>query len=106
MTVTSRRGRTERCTAGCEREDADKSDWLADVDDRHPVFAEVTRRLDDLLGVRTSSEVAAHLRVAAISDVEIGFGGRLTSSLQAGSIRGSLRGDECFLDTEVVAIYW
>lgn len=80
--------------------------WLATVDDRRPIFAEVTRRVDDHFTVTTSSEVAAVLRVAALFDVGLGFGGTLVPRQAPGSPKVETRPDERFLDTEIIAIYW
>ena len=81
-------------------------DWLNSVDTRRPIFAEVTRRVDDTLGAETSNEVTYALRAAVLT--EMGLGGPLVP--QASGVGGHdqppVFGPERFLDTEIVAIYW
>lgn len=81
-------------------------DWLASVDTRRPVFAEVTRRVDATLGVETSHEVSYALRTAAVA--ESGLRGPMVPQASRASGQGQAPGlePERFLDAEIVAIYW
>lgn len=83
-----------------------EGDWLDTVDKRRLVFSELTRRIDELIGVETSRDLAATYRVAAVADIGLGLGGTLAPSPPAGSPRQETPRDERFLDAEIVAIYW
>ena len=81
-------------------------DWLNSVDSRRPVFSEVTRRIDALLGVETSNDVTYALRTTALA--KVGVRGPLVPKGSPLSRHGQAPGfgSERFLDTEIVAIYW
>ena len=81
-------------------------DWLASVDSRRPIFAEVTRRVDATLGVETSHEVSYALRTAAVA--ESSLRGPMVPQASRASGQGQAPGleSERFLDAEIVAIYW
>lgn len=81
-------------------------DWLSTVDERRPVFSEITRHIDELMGVETSRETAAIYRVAALADIGLGLGGTLAPNAAGASPRRASPRDERFLDTEIIAIYW
>ena len=79
-------------------------DWLNSVDDHRPVFAEITKGVDDSLAVETPSEVAYELRIQALrySSPE------LTVESDSSAESGNLGASRCerFLDSEIIAIYW
>ena len=82
-------------------------DWLSSVDGRRPVFAEVTRRVDEVLGVETSGKVAFDLRDAAMRNA--GLAGMLAPQASSGSGHDPTpvpSRHERFLDAEIIAIYW
>ena len=81
-------------------------DWLDSVDTRRPIFAEVTRRLDETFGVETSSEVTYALRTAVLTEVGVGVPIVPQASDVSGHDQAPVFGPERFLDAEVVAIYW
>ncbi len=90
----------EALTRGSER----PRNWLDSVDDYRPVFANVTKRMDDSLGVKTPPKVAHKLRIETL--------GRpfQEKTLQPVSLAASANPTEFqyekFLDTEIIAIYW
>ena len=78
--------------------------WLDSVDGYRPVFAEVTKSVDDSLGVETPLEVASKLRSEAL-----GRSVREETLELAGSVAtGNPPEPRCerFLDSEIIAIYW
>lgn len=81
-------------------------DWLRTVDERRSVFASIADRMDEVLAVETSKESAAHYRVTALVDMGLGLGPALESAKAVQSGLSPRRGEERFLDTEIVAIYW
>ena len=86
---------------------ASGQDWLNSLDDRRRVFREVTKCLDQVLGVQTSSEVAYEARQAAMRNV--GFGRVEPTETENGTGTGKTPFQSCeerFVDTEIVAIYW
>ena len=81
--------------------------WLSSVDGRRSVFAEVTKRVDKVLGVETSNEDAHHLRQAAMRNA--GLPRTLTPQVSSGLEHDAvpvLSSHERFLDAEIIAIYW
>ena len=82
-------------------------DWLSSVDNRRPVFTELTQRVDAALGSETSNEVAYQLRSAAME--KIGIDGMPASQTHGGSENESMLGrnrEERVLEAEIIAIYW
>ena len=78
--------------------------WLSSVDSYRPVFAEVTKGVDDSLGVETHPNVAHDLRIRVLRESSLGE----TPDLDGSAISGNHPGPrhERFLDSEVIAIYW
>ena len=78
--------------------------WLDSVDGYRPVFAEVTRRVDDFLQVETPSEVAYDLRVQVMHQLSL----KNTVDPSGSTAPGVSPEARCerFLDSEVIAIYW
>ena len=78
--------------------------WLDSVDSYRPVFAEMNKKVDELLGVNTPPGVAHDLRVKVVR------GSNLDQSLELGdsTVNGDGAAPRCerFLDSEIVAIYW
>ena len=81
-------------------------DWLATVEDRRSVFAAVLGRVDEAIGAQTSKETAARYRTAAMIESGLGLGPALGPATGAHFTRNPQRGEDRFLDTEIVAIYW
>ena len=80
--------------------------WLNSVDTRRPIFADLTRRIDDVLGVQTSNEDAYLLRHTVLTEAGLGVP-RIPQELDAsGEDQSPVLQPERFLDTEIVAIYW
>ena len=81
--------------------------WLGSVDGYRPVFAEVTKRVDALLEVKTPPDVAHDLRFSAVQALDRS---RLkdTPDLNGSPASGNLPEPRCgrFLDSEIIAIYW
>ncbi len=80
--------------------------WLATVDGRRPVFAEVTCRVDRELGVVTPNDVAHDLRRVAVSSARVANTSAPLTPDEGEVPLPPSSGRERFLDTEVVAIYW
>ncbi len=81
------------------------SGWTETVDDRRPVLAEVTRRVDSALGVETTPESACLLRMVATMDS--GIGHPSSGESQAPEPPSTPAGAAVrFLDAEIIAIYW
>ena len=78
--------------------------WLDSVDAYRPVFAEVTKKMDDLLEVETPPSVAHDLRVQTLHRLSPDETLELDGST-AGGNRPELQCDR-FLDSEIIAIYW
>lgn len=78
--------------------------WLSSVDSYRPVFAEVTKGVDDSLGVETPPNVAHDLRIQVLRESSLGETPDLDGSAVNGNHLGPRR--ERFLDSEVIAIYW
>ena len=78
--------------------------WLESVDSYRPVFAEMTKSVDDLLGVETPPEVAYKLRSEALGrsireeTLELVGSAATTDPIEHRCER--------FLDSEIIAIYW
>lgn len=89
--------------------DTPKDDsWLSSVDSWRPVFASVTDRVDEHLGVETSPEEAHEARWAAVRAALYVWPGNL-EELSPGGIGADssvTAATERFLDSEIVAIYW
>ena len=86
------------------REGSHAANWLDSVDGYRPIFAEVTKRVDDSLGVETPSDVAYQLRVQALGRSSL----EVTLELDGSAVGGNHPGPRCerFLDSEIIAIYW
>ena len=85
------------------------TDWPSSVNDRNPVFAKVTKIVEDALGTedRVNGEMRIKFRGAALSAA--GIAGPLHSIANGeGQHEEALTVDRdvVFLDTEIVAIYW
>ena len=78
--------------------------WLDSVDSYRPVFAEVTKRVDDSLDVKTPPDMAHELRVQALDQLSL----EETLELDSSVTSGNLPEPRCerFLDSEIIAIYW
>ena len=78
--------------------------WLDSVDGYRPVFAEVTKRVDDSLDVETPSNVAHDLRVQALHRSRL----EETPAIDDSATSGNLPEPRCerFIDSEIIAIYW
>ena len=77
---------------------------LDSVDSYRPVFSEVTKGVNNSLGVETPPDVAHDLRVQVLREASLGETPDLDSSAASGIHLGPQR--ERFLDSEVIAIYW
>ena len=90
----------EALTRGTER----PRNWLDSVDDYRPVFANVTKRMDDSLGVKTPPKVAHKLRIETLGRP---FQEKTVQPVSlAASDNPTEFQHEKFLDTEIIAIYW
>ncbi len=79
--------------------------WAETVDDRRPVLAAVTGRVDSALGVETTPESACILRMVATMDSGIGYPD--SGEFQAPEPPSTPAGTAVrFLDAEIIAIYW
>ena len=78
--------------------------WLDSVDAYRPVFAEVTKKVNDLLEVETPPNVAYELRLQAMGESRIEENTEIDGSTAHVNIP-ELR-CERFLDSEIIAIYW
>lgn len=81
-------------------------DWLATVVGRRRVFSEITRRIDELMGVETGREAAARYRVAAMNDIGLGLGGAFAPNRGLECTDHAPSREERIIETEIVAIYW
>ena len=86
------------------RESSRPENWLDSVDSYRPVFAEVTKKVDDSLEVKTPQNVAHDLRVQALYRLSLDETLELDDSTVSGNHPGP--GRERFLDSEIIAIYW
>ena len=86
------------------REGSLAENWLDSVDSYRPVFAEVTKKVDDSLEVGTPQNVAHDLRVQALRRLSLDE----TLELDGSTVSGNLLEPRCerFLDSEIIAIYW
>ena len=82
-------------------------DWLSSVNGRRAVFSKVTQHVDEVLGVKTSGEVAYDVRDAVMRNAG------LADSLTPDALNGSGHtvpivhcSQERYLDGEIIAIYW
>lgn len=78
--------------------------WLDTVDDYRPTFEEVTKKVDALLEVQTSSDAAHDLRSRVLKDSRREATVKLDSS--TASCQHPEPRLEKFLDAEIIAIYW
>ena len=78
--------------------------WLDSVDAYRPVFAEVTRKVDDSLEVATPPSVAHELRCQALGQLGVQETVKIDGSTACGNLPEPPR--ERFLDSEIIAIYW
>ena len=78
--------------------------WLDSVDAYRPVFAEVTKKVDDSLEVETPPNVAYGLRLQALGQSRIEAPIAIDGSTTSGNLPEPRR--ERFLDSEIIAIYW
>ena len=78
--------------------------WLDSVDGYRPVFDEVTRRVERSLGVETPRPAISTLRTEVLpcSGHESASGPEGSSSIE----ESDEPGQERFLDSEIIAIYW
>ena len=85
-------------------------DWFESVDRRRPVFWEVTRRADEVLGKQTDAEVACSLRQGVVREAMLVRDKNLWSSTGAQErttrCAKSSSASSRYLDAEVIAIYW
>ena len=74
------------------------------MDGYRPVFAELTKKVDDSLEVETPLDVAHELRTQALSQLNR----EETPDLNGSITSGNLPDPKCerFLDSEIIAIYW
>ena len=86
------------------REVPHAENWLDSVDGYRPIFAEVTKKVDDSLEVETPPNVAHDLRVQALHRFRLDEIRELDGSIVGGNHRGPQ--GERFLDSEIIAIYW
>ena len=86
------------------REVSRAENWLDSVDGYRPIFAEVTKKVDDSLEVETPPKVAHDLRVQALHQFRLDEIRELDGSIVGGNHRGPQ--GERFLDSEIIAIYW
>ena len=86
------------------RVDSHPDNWLDSVDGYRPVFAEVTKRVDDLLHLKTPPTTAHELRVQALDQSRL----KESLALDGSTTSGDLSEPRCerFLDSEIIAIYW
>lgn len=78
---------------------------LRDTDERRRFFDPLLLEIDSELGVTTSPEVAVESRIRALN--ESGFSFALDAAPTTPVVHAlQSMGDERFLDTEVIAIYW
>ena len=86
------------------REDSRAKNWLDSVDSYRPVFAEVTKKLDDSQEVKTPQNVAHDLRSQALHRLSVDKIVKPDGS----TVRDNHPGPACerFLDSEIIAIYW
>ena len=83
------------------------ADWVESVDSRRPVFAEVTRQVDECLGKQTSSEIACVLRQSVVRDANLIRRDVPPAPEQVeDDVTGSAKPSSRFLDAEIIAIYW
>ena len=78
--------------------------WLDSVDSYRPAFAEVTKGIDNSLGVETPPNVAHDLRIQVLRESGLGETPDIDGLAVSGSHIEPRR--ERFLDSEVIAIYW
>ena len=78
--------------------------WLDSVDAYRPVFAEVTKKVNDSLEVETPLNVAYELRLQALDQSGIEETVEIDGSTASGNLPEPRR--ERFLDSEIIAIYW
>ena len=90
----------EALTRGVSRAE----NWLDSVDGYRPIFAEVTKKVDDSLEVETPPNVAHDLRVQALGRLSLDEILELDGSTVGGNHPGPQY--ERFLDSEIIAIYW
>ena len=78
--------------------------WLDSVDGYRPVFAEVTKKVDDSLEVSTPFNVAHELRVQALRRSSLDE----TPVIDGSTVGVNHPGPRCerFLNSEIIAIYW
>ena len=78
--------------------------WLDSVDGYRPVFAEVTKKVDDSLEVETPLDVASVLRAEALGLSSL----HETPKPDGSTVGGNHPRPRCerFLDSEIIAIYW
>ena len=78
--------------------------WLDSVDGYRPVFAEVTKLVDDSIGVETPAAVSYELRGQALVWSRL----EETLDLDGSKTTGDLPETRCerFLASEIIAIYW
>lgn len=81
-------------------------DWPSSVDSRLHILNEVTRRVDEDLGVNTSGELGYELRVAVLGPASLQGTLAPQSPIGFGSNNDLSPCPERFLDAEIVAIYW
>ena len=80
------------------------ANWRESVDGYRPVFAKMTRRVDESLGVETAPEAFYKLRSQALN----GFSPESVVETDGSQPTGDADEPRCerFLDSEIVAIYW
>ena len=78
--------------------------WLDSVDSYRPVFADMTKKVDELLEVDTPPGVAHDLRVQVVRGSSLDQSHEPGDSTDSGN--GGVPRCERFLDSEIVAIYW
>ena len=100
---------TDQTMNSIERSIPSTSDWLSSVDKKRPVFARVTRIVEDALALekRADGETRLKFRQAAL-----GAAGpaeslpQLTGGVNRHAEAPTADNDVAFLDSEIIAIYW
>ena len=83
-----------------------EENWTSTVDRRRPVFSEVTKRVDETLGLNTPSEVACELRQTVQREADFLRMGTANSDRNDTEAKKDPLGNDRFLDAEIIGIYW